>query len=75
LQCSIQYELEEISYAKSFIQQMPPDSAEAVVAQGCMLYKEEKFEEAKNKFQEALNLTGYQCDIAYNIALCYYKLK
>ncbi len=54
---------------------MPPDSAEAVVAQGCMLYKEEKFEEAKNKFQEALNLTGYQCDIAYNIALCYYKLK
>jgi len=32
LQCSIQYELEEISYAKSFIQQMPPDSAEAIVA-------------------------------------------
>jgi hypothetical protein len=29
---------------------MPPDSAEAIVAQGCMLYKEEKFEEAKNKF-------------------------
>jgi tetratricopeptide repeat protein 30 len=20
-------------------------------------------------------MTGYQCDIAYNIALCYYKLK
>jgi len=29
---------------------MPTDSAEAIVAQGCMLYKEEKFEEAKNKF-------------------------
>ena len=29
---------------------MPPDSAEAIVAQGCMLYKEEKYEEAKNKF-------------------------
>jgi hypothetical protein len=39
------------------------------------LYKEEKYEEAKTKFQEALNSTGYQCDIAYNIALCYYKLK
>jgi tetratricopeptide repeat protein 30 len=38
---------------------MPTDSAEAIVAQGCMLYKEEKYEEAKNKFQEALNLTGY----------------
>jgi tetratricopeptide repeat protein 30 len=54
---------------------MPADSAEAVVAQGCMLYKEEKYEEAKNKFNEALNISGYQCDIAYNIALCYYKLK
>ena len=29
---------------------MPPDSAEAIVAQGCMLYKEEKYAEAKNKF-------------------------
>lgn len=75
LQCAIQYELEEISQATSYINQMPPDSAEAIVAQGCMLYKEEKYEEAKNKFQEALNLSGYQCDIAYNIALCYYKLK
>jgi len=54
---------------------MPPDSCESVVAQGCILYKEEKFDPAKDKFQEALNLTGYQCDIAYNIALCYYKLK
>ena len=54
---------------------MPPDSAEAVIAQGCMLYKEEKYEEARVKFQDALNQTGYQCDIAYNIALCYYKMK
>jgi len=64
-----------MAHAKSLIAQMPPDSAEAVVAQGCILYKEEKYEEAKAKFQEALNSTGYQCDIAYNIALCYYKLK
>jgi tetratricopeptide repeat protein 30 len=29
---------------------MPPDSSEAIIAEGCMLYKEEKYEEAKNKF-------------------------
>jgi len=75
LQVHIQYELEEMAHAKSLISQMPPESAEAVVAQGCILYKEEKFEEAKAKFQEALNSTGYQCDIAYNVALCYYKMK
>jgi tetratricopeptide repeat protein 30 len=54
---------------------MPAESPEAIIAQGCMLYKEEKYDEAKNKFNEALNKTGYQCDIAYNIALCYYKMK
>ena len=75
LQISIQYELEDIQHARTLVSQMPADSAEAVVAQGCMLYKEEKYEEAKNKFNEALNISGYQCDIAYNIALCYYKLK
>ena len=64
-----------MAHAKSLIAQMPPDCAEAVVAEGCILYKEEKYEDAKAKFQEALNSTGYQCDIAYNIALCYYKLK
>ena len=75
LQVHIQYELEEMAHAKSLISHMPQDSAEAIVAQGCILYKEEKYEDAKAKFQEALNITGYQCDIAYNIALCYYKLK
>jgi tetratricopeptide repeat protein 30 len=54
---------------------MPPDSAEMIIAQGCLLFKEEKYEEARQKFQDAMNMTGYQCDIAYNIALCYYKLK
>ena len=54
---------------------MPPDSSEMVIAQACVLFKEEKYEEARQKFQDAMNMTGYQCDIAYNIALCYYKLK
>lgn len=29
---------------------MPTDAPEAVIAEGCMLYKEEKYEDAKNKF-------------------------
>jgi len=31
------------------------DAAEAVIALGCLLYKEEKYEEARQKFQDALN--------------------
>ena len=75
IQVHIQYEQEEMAHAKSLITQLPPDSAEAIVAQGCILYKEEKYEQAKDKFSEALQVSGYQCDIAYNIALCYYKMK
>jgi hypothetical protein len=29
---------------------MPQESSEAIVAEGCMLFKEEKFDDAKNKF-------------------------
>ena len=47
LQISIQYELEEISHAKTLLSQMPHDSTEALVANGCMLFKEEKYEDAK----------------------------
>ena len=39
---------------------MPSDSVEAIVSEGCMFFKEEKYEEAKNKFMEALNMSGYQ---------------
>lgn len=43
-----------MAHAKSLMSQLPPDSAEAIVAQGCILYKEEKYEQAKDKFTEAL---------------------
>lgn len=75
LQIAIQYELEEVSHAKSIAEQLEKDSSEAIITEGCLLFKEEKYEEARQKFQEAMNSTGYQCDLAYNIALCYYKMK
>ena len=75
LQIAIQYELEEIQHAKSLAANLMPESAEAVITEGCLLFKEDKFEEARVKFQEAMNSSGYQCDLAYNIALCYYKMK
>lgn len=50
LQIAIQYELEEINHAKSLIQSLGHDSPEALIATGCMLYKEEKFDEARAKF-------------------------
>ena len=48
---------------------------EALITEGCLLFKEEKYEEARNKFQDAMNASGYNCALAYNIALCFYKQK
>jgi len=75
LQVAIMYEQEEVQHAKSLLNQVPGSAVDMIVAQGCLLYKEGKYEDARQKFQEAINLSGYQCDLAYNIALCYYKLK
>lgn len=60
---------------KSLNQQLGTETPERIIADGCLLYKEDKYEEARAKFQEAMNQTGYHCYLAYNIALCYYKLK
>ena len=43
--------------------------------QGCLLYAEQKWEEARTKFTEAMQMVGYQADLAYDIALCYYHTK
>lgn len=60
---------------KSLNQQLGTETPERIIADGCLLYKEDKFEEARVKFEDAMKQTGYHCYLAYNIALCYYKLK
>jgi len=40
-----------------------------------VLLKEGHFEKARQKFMDAQQVLGYQADLAYNIALCYYRMK
>lgn len=40
------------------------------VNEGCILVKDEKFEEAIEKFEAAMQAKGYKSELAYNIALC-----
>mmetsp|Transcript_17248 Transcript_17248/g.19427 ORF Transcript_17248/g.19427 Transcript_17248/m.19427 type:complete len:644 (+) Transcript_17248:56-1987(+) len=75
LQASIKYEQDELQFAKSMLKQTVAEDAEVIICEGCILYKEDQFDEARKKFEEALNMVGYQCDLAYNIALCHYKMK
>ncbi|XP_056100584.1 tetratricopeptide repeat protein 30A isoform X2 [Rhinichthys klamathensis goyatoka] len=75
LQAAIKYGEEDFSGAKTLVEQLPQDDPDYDVDLGCLLYKEGEYEEACKKFMSAMNVLGYQPDLAYNIALCYYSLK
>lgn len=74
LQAAIRYEKDEIQHSKTLLRQAQEDP-DVIINDGCILFKEGKFEEAKVKFQDAMNSLGYNCELAYNLALCHYKLK
>lgn len=57
------------------MQQASPDNPDTWVNEGCILVKDEKQEEAIEKFEAAMQAKGYKSELAYNIALCYYRLK
>eukprot|EP01029_Cantina_marsupialis_P019421 TRINITY_DN4505_c0_g2_i1.p1 TRINITY_DN4505_c0_g2~~TRINITY_DN4505_c0_g2_i1.p1 ORF type:complete len:676 (-),score=189.80 TRINITY_DN4505_c0_g2_i1:1095-3122(-) len=75
LQANIHYQSEEIVSARSFLDQCIQEEPDVIVNQACLLLKEERYEEARIKFTDAMNASGYDCGIAYNIALCYYREK
>lgn len=74
LQALIRYEKGEYQHAKTLLKQNAEDP-DSITNEGCILFKEQKYEEARQRFQDSMNLTGYSCELAYNIALCYYKQK
>ena len=39
------------------------------------MYKEANYDDARKLFTTALNTSGYQAELAYNVALCYYQVK
>jgi len=75
LQTAVKYELDELPACKALLDQCLPDDPDTIICTAAINYKEEKFEEAVKLYQEAMNTLGYQADLAYNIALCYYKMK
>lgn len=75
LQSLIRYEQDEIQHAKALLRQGDQEDPDIVINDACILFKEGKYEEARVKFQDAMNAAGYNCELAYNIALCHYKMK
>lgn len=74
LKFAILYQMNELLNANETLESAYADRQETLNCQGCILYKEGKYEEAKNKFEEA-KLLGETPDIIYNIGVCCFKLK
>lgn len=75
---AIKYEQDQLQLAHSQLErldQVDRDEPDALVAQGCLLFKEDRFEEAIAKFSSAQSQLGFQPEIAYNIAAALFKLQ
>lgn len=75
LQAAIAYEEDDLARSRGLLDQCVPDDPDTVFNSACITYKEGKYDEARARFSEALQALGYQADLAYNIALCWYCTK
>lgn len=75
LQSAIKYGEEDTISAKSLVDSYPQDDPDKDINLGCLLYKENQFEEALHKFSRSLNILGFNAHLHYNVALCYFRLK
>lgn len=75
LQAIIKYEQDDLGGCKSLLNQCHSDDPDVLVNNAAVLFKEGNFSAARTQYTEAINTLGYHPDLAYNIALCYYKEK
>lgn len=75
LQAIIKYEQDELATCKSLLDQCPADDPDVMVNYAAIAFKEGNYESARQQYTEAISTMGYQADLAYNIALCYYREK
>ncbi|KAK8860458.1 intraciliary transport [Tritrichomonas musculus] len=74
LQAAIRYAEEDIQSAKSILAESDQEDIDIMMDTACILYKEDRFEEALDKYMEVKRVHGFIPEVAYCIALCYYRL-
>eukprot|EP01025_Chloroclados_australasicus_P031802 TRINITY_DN3218_c0_g3_i1.p1 TRINITY_DN3218_c0_g3~~TRINITY_DN3218_c0_g3_i1.p1 ORF type:complete len:225 (-),score=21.59 TRINITY_DN3218_c0_g3_i1:131-805(-) len=75
LNVAITYEQDNVPVCRQLLDRCPKDSSQTIINQGCVLYKEGKYEEARSKFHTAMGMVGFKADLVHNIALCHYRMK
>lgn len=75
LQAAIRYAEEDLSNAKRLVEECPVTDQDSEINMGCVLFMEKRYGEALGKFMGAMQVLGFQPQLAYNIALCHYKMR
>ena len=73
LQSIIKYEQDDLTASKQFLDNCHDDDPDVIINYAAIAFKEGNYESARTQYTEAINSSGYQADLAYNTALCYYK--
>eukprot|EP00937_MAST-01D_sp_MAST-1D-sp2_P001215 g1215.t1 len=73
LQAAVKYDQDDLPGCKALVDECLHDDPDTVVNYGCIAYKEGKFDEARARFEEALNTQGYIPELKYSIALCHFR--
>jgi tetratricopeptide repeat protein 30 len=74
MQFAIKYQKNDLVESTKILNNSYADRQDTAICQGCILYREGKYEEAKSKFEDARKL-GESPDVEYNIGVCCYKMK
>ncbi|TPX34411.1 hypothetical protein SeMB42_g07337 [Synchytrium endobioticum] len=75
LQAALKYEANDLEGCKTILDDCSQDDVDTMINTACLVYKEGKVTEALQRYQAALKITGYQADLTYYVALCYYCLR
>ncbi|CAB3408425.1 unnamed protein product [Caenorhabditis bovis] len=73
LEAAIKYREEDTVNCRILVEQLPEGDEDVDINLACIEYKEGNYDGALDKFKEASSYSGYMPEIAYAIALCYYK--
>jgi tetratricopeptide repeat protein 30 len=74
LNAYIRYEMGEYNTAKNLSEGVD-NEASSMVLKAAILLKEDKYEEALQKFEHSKGIVGNKPELLYNIALCHYKMR
>ena len=72
LQAAIKYQLNDIIGCKEITDHFSQDQPETLIDQASILFKEGKIDEALESYLTAYKVTGFDAELCYYIALCYY---